>query len=126
MLTLFCVVTWKCNLYLSAALGAEILTKTIDHEEHERQRAIEEAIERTRLAGEEAKVVALEKLSRKCAKVQKQALEDLQGRCDLALEEAVERNTGEWQKSLDTAVKFEKDYSDRRLEENLARYCEMI
>lgn len=102
-------------------LGAEILTKTIDHEEHERIRAIEEAIERTRVAGVEAKEVALEKLARKCAKAQKQALEDLQGRCDLVLEEAVEKNTGEWAKKLDTAVKFEKDYSDRRLAENLAR-----
>lgn len=52
-----------------SALGAEILTKTIDHEEHERQRAIEDAIENTRLAGEEAKIIALEKLSRKCSKV---------------------------------------------------------
>ncbi|KAL5258673.1 hypothetical protein ACHWQZ_G009214 [Mnemiopsis leidyi] len=102
-------------------LGAEILTKTIDHEEHERQRAIEEAVERTRIAGEEAKAIALDKLSRKCAKAQRQALEDLQGRCDLAQEEAVKRNTEEWQQNLDTAVKFEKDYSDRRLEENLAR-----
>ena len=48
-------------------------------------------------------------------------MEDLQGRCDLVLEEAVEKNTGEWAEKLDTAVKFEKDYSDRRLAENLAR-----
>jgi len=105
-------------------LGAEILTKTIDHEEHERQRAIEDAIERTRLAGEEAKAIALDKLSRKCAKAQKKALEDLQGRCDLAMEEAVDENTAEWKDNLETAVKFEKDYSDRRLAENLARVAE--
>ena len=69
-----CLVSLSLSLtpHLSSALGAEILTKTIDHEEHERIRAIEEAIERTRVAGVEAKEVALEKLARKCAKAQKQ------------------------------------------------------
>ena len=102
-------------------MGAEILTKTLDHEEHERTRAIEDAIESTRVAGVEDKMAALDKLSRKCARVQQQAVEDLQGRCDLAQEQELERNSAEWKEKLETAVKFEKEYSDRRLDENLIR-----
>eukprot|EP00116_Pleurobrachia_bachei_P002737 sb/3462999/ len=102
-------------------LGAEILTKTLDHEEHERQRAIEEAVEDMRLSGERAKAIALEKLSKKCARIQEQCLEDLQGRCDLAQQQALQANSESWQGRLDTAVKFEKDYGERRLEETLAK-----
>lgn len=65
--------------------------------------------------------MALEKLSRKCARAQEQALVDLQGRCDLAKEEALERNSEEWKKKMESSVTFEKDYSDRRLDENLTR-----
>ena len=100
-------------------MGAEILTKTLDHEEHERQRAIEEAVEAMRVSGERSKALALEKLSKKCARQQEQALEDLQGRCELAQQEALQANSDDWQNKMDTAVKFEKDYSDRRLEETL-------
>lgn len=105
-------------------LGAEILTKTLDHEEHERQRALEDAIERTRVAGEEAKAISLEKLARKCAKSQLLAVKDLQARCDLTREQALEQNTAEWKNQLEAGVTFEKEYSDRRLKENLARVAE--
>lgn len=102
-------------------LGSEILTKTLDHEEHERQRAIEDAIERTRIAGENAKAIALEKLARKAAKQLKQGLEDLQARCDLTQEESLEKNSKQWADKLEAAVLFEKDYSDRRLAETLEK-----
>lgn len=61
----------------SSALGSEILTKTLDHEEHERLRAIEDAIERTRLMGENSKILALEKLARKDAAIMAENLKDL-------------------------------------------------
>jgi len=110
-------------------LGSEILTKTLDHEEHERLRAIEDAIERTRIMGENSKIIALEKLAKKDAAILAESLKDLDARCKLHEEGAVDRKEKEWMAKMAEGVKFEKDYSDRRLVENIMRVeekCEKV